>query len=69
MPGSAGGIAAVLLEAGGGSRLGGGKLLLPWRGWPLIAHLLRTVAVGGESLLSLIVVLGHEAEAVRQAVV
>lgn len=55
-----------MLAAGGGTRLGGGKLLLPWRGSPLIAHLARTVnrAFG---LHSLTVVLGHDADAVRDA--
>ena len=56
-----------MLAAGGGSRLGGGKLLLPWRGRPLLAHLLRAVA-RTRGLLSLTVVLGHDADAVRRAV-
>ncbi|SBV96858.1 conserved hypothetical protein [uncultured delta proteobacterium] len=67
MPQTDSGIAAVMLAAGGGSRLGGGKLLLPWRGQPLFAHVLRTVAQA-HGLLSLTVVLGHDAEAVRRAV-
>ena len=67
MPRDAHGVAAVMLAAGGGSRLGGGKLLLPWRGQPLVAHLLRAVAQTG-GLLSLTVVLGHDAQAVHQAV-
>ena len=66
MPGHAGGIAAILLAAGGGSRLGGGKLLLPWRGLPLIAHLLRTLGQT-HGLDSLTIVLGHRADAVREA--
>lgn len=67
MPQNAYGIAAVLLAGGGGSRLGGGKLLLPWQGRPLIAHLVDAVAQTPD-LLSLTVVLGHDAEAVRAAV-
>lgn len=67
MPQNADGIAAVLLAAGGGARLGGGKLLLPWRGLPLIAHQLHT-ASRATGLLSLTVMLGHSADAVRQAV-
>lgn len=67
MPQNADGIAAVLLAAGGGARLGGGKLLLPWRGRPLIAHQIHTVS-RATGLLSLTVVLGHDADAVRQAV-
>lgn len=64
---NADGIAAVLLAAGGGARLGGGKLLLPWRGRPLIAHQFHTVS-RATGLLSLTVVLGHDAVAVRRAV-
>lgn len=67
MPQTAHGIAAVLLAAGSGSRLGGGKLLLPWRGRPLIAHLMDAVAHTPD-LLSLTVVLGHDAAAVRETV-
>lgn len=67
MPHNAHGIAAVLLAAGGGTRLGGGKLLLPWQGRPLIAHLLHTVSRATD-LCTLTIVLGHGADAVRQAV-
>ena len=67
MPQNAHGIAAVLLAAGGGSRLGGGKLLLPWQGRPLIAHLVDAVAQT-PALLSLTVVLGYDADAVRAEV-
>lgn len=67
MPQNAGNIAAVLLAAGGGVRLGGGKLLLPWRGEPLIARPL-CAAAETPGLHSLTVVLGHNAEAVGEAV-
>ena len=67
MPQNACGVAAILLAAGGGSRLGGGKLLLPWQGRPLIAHVVEAV-VRTPELLSLTVVLGHGADAVRAAV-
>ena len=67
MPQAAHGVAAVLLAAGGGSRLGGGKLLLPWRGRPLLSHLLDAVARTPD-LLSLTVVLGYDAAAVREVV-
>ena len=66
MPKHARDIAAILLAAGGGSRLGGGKLLLPWRGEPLIAHIPRVLRQA-EGLASLTVVLGHGADAVREA--
>lgn len=61
------GIAVLILAAGGGSRLGGGKLLLPWRGKPLIAHTVAAAAAfrpGGP----LFVVTGHDAPAIRQAI-
>ena len=67
MPQNACGVTAILLAAGGGSRLGGGKLLLPWQGRPLIARIMDAVAQTPE-LLCLTVVLGHDADAVRAAV-
>lgn len=60
-------IAALVLAGGGGTRLGGGKLLLPWKGRPLLAHTLQAVIDSG-SVASTTVVLGHEAETVREAI-
>ena len=57
-------LGCLLLAAGGGTRLGGGKLLLPWQGRALVAHALSAVLEAGE-FLSLGLVLGHGAEAVR----
>ena len=61
------GIACLILAAGGGSRLGGGKLLLPWRERPIIAHVAAT-ALQTPGFTSVTVVLGHEAGTVRDAV-
>lgn len=60
-------VAALVLAAGGGTRLGGGKLLLPWKGRPLLAHTLQALIDSGVTS-SIIVVLGHEAETVRGAI-
>lgn len=60
-------VAALVLAAGGGTRLGGGKLLLPWKGRPLLAHTLQAVIDSGATA-SITVVLGHEAEKVREAI-
>ncbi|MDR0239601.1 MAG: NTP transferase domain-containing protein, partial [Deltaproteobacteria bacterium] len=60
MPQTHAGSAALVLAAGGGTRLGGGKLLLPWKGRPLVAHVVEKV-LGLPDLLSVIVVLGHHA--------
>lgn len=60
-------IACLVLAAGGGSRLGGGKLLLPWRGKPLLAHVLEA-ATRATCLEPPLVVLGHRAADIRQAV-
>ncbi len=62
-------LALVLLAAGGGRRLGGGKLLLPWQGKPILRHVLdQTLALAAEvTVSSITLVLGHEAEKVREA--
>lgn len=61
-------LALVVLAAGGGRRLGGGKLLLPWRGKPILLHVLeKAAALAGEIPVSTIaLVLGHEAAKVRE---
>ena len=59
-------ITALVLAAGASRRMGDrNKLLLPFRGRPLIEHVVRTVLAArvGE----VVVVLGHEAERVRDA--
>ncbi len=62
--------ALVILAAGGGRRLGGGKLLLPWRGRPILWHVLATAAQAAElfPVSSIILVLGHAGEQTRRIV-
>ena len=57
--------AAVVLAAGEGKRFGATKQLLEWRGQPLVAHVCETALACCETVL---VVVGHEAEAVAHAV-
>ncbi len=66
LAGVPGRVGAVVLAAGRSSRFGGAhKLLAPWRGKPLVAHVVDAVAAAG--LPPPLVVLGHEAAAVRAA--
>jgi 4-nitrophenyl phosphatase len=58
-------IAAVLLAAGGSTRFGQPKQLLDWHGKPLVAHVADVALAAG--LSPLVVVLGHQADAVRAA--
>ena len=58
-------IAGVLIAAGGSSRLGRPKQLLPLGGRPLLAHTLGNALASG--LDEVVLVLGHEAAAVRRA--
>ncbi len=58
-------VAGIVLAAGASRRMGRFKLLLPWRGRPVLDHVLR--AVRASALDSRILVLGHEAAAVRGA--
>ena len=59
-------VGAVLLAAGRSSRFGGAhKLLARWRGLPLVAHVADAITAAG--LPPPIIVLGHEADAVRAA--
>ena len=57
------GISAVLLAAGSGSRFGGGKLLAPYRGRPLIEASLANLA--DAPVDETVVVLGDDAERLR----
>ncbi len=59
-------LGGIVLAAGLGSRLGGGKLLLPHAGKPILAHSLEAVlAAGSQARIAL--VLGHDADALRRA--
>jgi len=55
-------VAAVILAAGGSTRFGAPKQLLPWQGRPLIAHVADMAWIAG--LSPVIVVVGAEAEQV-----
>ena len=57
-------VAGLVLAAGEGSRFGGTKQLAPLDGRPLLEHALGAVA----GLAPRVVVLGHEAEAIRSAI-
>jgi len=57
--------AGVILAAGAARRYGQAKLLLPWRGEPLVRHSARTALQAG--LSPVVVVAGAELEGVRQA--
>ena len=56
----------MVLAAGGSSRLGRAKQLLPLAGQPLLAHVLRHAALS--TLDEVILVLGHDAESIQAAV-
>jgi CTP:molybdopterin cytidylyltransferase MocA len=58
------GVAAVLLAAGAGSRFGGGKLLAPYRGRPLIEASLSNLA--DAPVDETVVVVGESAERLRE---
>ncbi len=59
------GVCAVLLAAGSGSRFGGGKLLAPYRGRPLIEAALSNLAAAPVD--ETVVVVGDDAEELRSA--
>ena len=59
-------VAAVLLAAGESTRMGEPKALLPWRGQPLIAYQVSALHEAGYA--PLVVVLGHDAERVADAI-
>jgi 4-nitrophenyl phosphatase len=58
-------VAAVILAAGGSTRFGAPKQLLPWQGRPLIAHMTDMAWIAG--LSPVVVVVGAEAERVIPA--
>ena len=60
-------IAAVVLAAGQGSRMGSTKQLLPWQGKPLLAHVLEQVNAL-PAITHKACIVGHAATAVQQAV-
>lgn len=57
-------MAGLLLAAGAGTRMGGPKALLSWRGRPLVEHGVRMLAEGGCD--PILVVVGAEAARVRE---
>ena len=59
-------IAAVVLAAGSSTRMGSPKLLLPLAGKPIVQHVIDTAL--GAAVGEVVVVLGHDPEAVRGAV-
>ncbi len=58
-------VAAIILAAGGANRYGGVKLVLPWRGKPLIRHVAENAIQAGVS--KLIVVLGSTINPIQEA--
>jgi molybdenum cofactor cytidylyltransferase len=59
-------LSAIVPAAGMSTRLGRNKLLLPFKGQPLIAHAVDTLTTS--KVDEIIVVLGHEADQVRAAI-
>jgi len=59
-------VAAILLAAGESTRMGQLKQLLPWEGVPLVAWQVGQLREAGAD--DVIVVLGHAAEEIREAV-
>jgi CTP:molybdopterin cytidylyltransferase MocA len=66
VPEARGGVSAILLAAGSGSRFGGGKLLASYRGRPLIESSLQNLALAPVS--ETVVVVGDDAERLRPVV-
>ncbi len=58
-------IVGIVLAAGLSRRMGQAKLLLDWGGRPVIRRVVEQVAAGGVD--ELIVIVGHEAAAIREA--
>lgn len=65
VPGEAGPVAGVVLAAGMSRRMGRPKQLLDLHGKPVVSHVVERALASG--LDSVLVVLGHEAERVRDA--
>jgi CTP:molybdopterin cytidylyltransferase MocA/SAM-dependent methyltransferase len=61
-----GGTVGLVLAAGAGSRFGGGKLLAPIGGRPILQHVLDALAAAGVG--DVVVVLGREAGAIEAAI-
>src|SRR4051812_33281597 len=59
-------IAAIVLAAGAGSRFGGGKLLAPLEGRPILQHVLERLEIA--DLHEIVVVVGADAEAVEETI-
>jgi molybdenum cofactor cytidylyltransferase len=59
-------LSAIVPAAGMSTRLGRNKLLLPFKGQPLIAHAVDTLMAS--EVDEIIVVLGHDADQVREAI-
>lgn len=59
-------VGAVVLAAGAGSRFGGGKLLAPFEGRPILQHVIDRLAAAG--LEDVVVVLGDDADDVERAI-
>ncbi len=60
-------VAGVILAAGAGLRFGGLKQLVPWKGRPLVQHVIAT-ALGCAVLDRIVLVLGCGAEAILPAI-
>jgi molybdenum cofactor cytidylyltransferase len=58
------GVAAVVLAAGCSRRMGRSKLILPWRGRPIIVDVVERAAAAASQT---VVVTGHDADATRDA--
>jgi molybdenum cofactor cytidylyltransferase len=59
-------ISGIVLAAGSGSRFGSTKQIVPYRGKPLVQHAVDALVSAG--LDEVVVVTGHEADAVERAV-
>ena len=59
-------IGAVVLAAGAGSRFGGGKLLAPLDGRPILQHVMDRLAASG--IEDVVVVVGEDAADLERAI-